>query len=141
MTNRLALATLGLVAVLTTMGAGQGSGLEPLLAELRNPSARARTNALERLGELGRPDAAVPIAAMLADGNDGVKGAAINALLSLYTVRTDLASAAMGTRKRRQVGDGVGDRFRGGPAGHDAGGRSGTGADGAFRPSCGRTAR
>ena len=78
------------------MGAGQGSGLEPLLAELRNPSARARANALERLGELGRPDAAAPIAAMLADGNDGVQGAAINALLSLYTVRTDLRQRQWG---------------------------------------------
>ena len=96
MTKRVAIATLGLVAALTTMGAGQGSGLEPLLAELRNPSARARTNALERLGELGRPDAAAPIAAMLADGNDGVKGAAIHALLSLYTVRTDLRQRQWG---------------------------------------------
>ena len=96
MTKRLAMATLGLVAAVTTMGAGQGSGLEPLLAELRNPSARARANALERLGELGRPDAAAPIAAMLADGNDGVQSAAINALLSLYTVRADLRQRQWG---------------------------------------------
>ena len=84
------------MAALATTGAGQGSGLEPLLAELRNPSARARTNALERLGELGRPDAAVPIAAMLADGNDGVQNAAINALLNLYTVRADLRQRQWG---------------------------------------------
>ncbi len=90
MTKRLAMATCGLVAVATTMGSGQGTGLEPLLADLRNPSARTRVRALERLGELGRPDAAAPIAAMLADGHDGVQRAAINAVLSLYTVRADL---------------------------------------------------
>jgi HEAT repeat protein len=96
MTKRLAIAALGVVAALTTTGAGQGSGLEPLLAELRNPSARARTNALERLGELGRPDAAAPIAAMLADGHDGVQIAAINALLNLYIVRADLRQRQWG---------------------------------------------
>jgi len=96
MTKRLAMATLGLAAAVTTIGAGQGSGLEPLLLELRNPSARARENALERLGELGRPDAAAPIAAMLADGHDGVQGAAITALLSLYTVRADLRQREWG---------------------------------------------
>ena len=96
MTKRLVMATLGLAAAVTTMAAGQGSGLEPLLARLRNPSARARVEALERLGELGRPDAAAPIAAMLADGHDGVQSAAINALLSLYTVRADLRQRQWG---------------------------------------------
>lgn len=96
MTKRLVMATVGLVAALTTAAAGQGTGLEPLLAELRSPSARARANALERLGELGRPDAAVAMAALLADGNDGVQSAAINALLSLYTVRADLRQREWG---------------------------------------------
>ena len=90
------MATVGLVAVMTTTAAAQGSGLEPLLAELRSSSARARVNALERLGELGRPDAAAPMAAMLADGHDGVQSAAINALLSLYTVRADLRQRQWG---------------------------------------------
>ncbi|MBK5295964.1 MAG: HEAT repeat domain-containing protein [Vicinamibacteria bacterium] len=96
MTKRLAMAALGLAAAVTTMAAGQGTGLEPLLAELRNPSARARVKALERLGELGRPDAAAPMAAMLADGHDGVQSAAVNALLSLYTVRADLRQRPWG---------------------------------------------
>ena len=96
MTKRLALATLGLVTTTAAMAAGQGTGLEPLLAELRNPSARARQHAIERLGELGRPDAAAPVAAMLADSHDGVQSAAINALLSLYTVRADLRQRQWG---------------------------------------------
>ena len=95
MTKRLALAAVGVVTT-ATMAAGQVTGLEPLLAELRNPSARARQQAIERLGELGRPDAAVPVAAMLADTHDGVQSAAINALLSLYTVRADLRQRQWG---------------------------------------------
>lgn len=86
----------GAWALAVTVAAGQGTGLEPLLAELRSPSARARANALERLGELGRPDAAVAMAALLTDGNDGVQSAAINALLSLYTVRADLRQREWG---------------------------------------------
>jgi HEAT repeat protein len=67
------------------------------MAELRNPSARARVRALEALGASGRLDAAAPMAAMLADAHDGVQSAAIDALLSLYTVRTDLRQRQWGT--------------------------------------------
>lgn len=81
---------LGLVASWAVPAAGQDTGLEPLLAELRSPSARARVKALDRLGALGRPDAAAPMAALLADAHNGVQGAAIDALLGLYTVRADL---------------------------------------------------
>lgn len=93
---------LGLLVAWAVPAAGQDTGLEPLLAELRNPSARARVRALERLGSLGRPDAAVPMAALLADAHDGVQGAAIDALLGLYTVRADL--------RLRQWGPGGGSR-------------------------------
>jgi len=96
MTKRVAMASLGLLAAATTMVGGQSSGLEPLLAELRNPSARTRVRALEGLGAAGRPDAAVPMAAMLADAHDGVQSAAINALLSLYTLRVDLRQRQWG---------------------------------------------
>jgi HEAT repeat protein len=82
-------ALLGL-ALLAAPAGGQDTGLEPLLAELRSTSARARVKALERLGALGRPDAALPMAALLADASDGVQAAAIDALLGLYTVRADL---------------------------------------------------
>jgi HEAT repeat protein len=79
-----------LVLLMASPAAGQDIGIEPYVAELRNPSARARQRALEQLGRLGRPEAAVPIAAMLADPNDGVQSHAIEALLGLYTVRADL---------------------------------------------------
>jgi HEAT repeat protein len=85
---RLAVAA-GIVVMATAAGA-QNTGLEPYVAELRNPSARARERALEQLGRLGRPDAAVPIAAVLADPHDGVQAEAINALLGLYTIHADL---------------------------------------------------
>jgi HEAT repeat protein len=71
-------------------------GLETLLADLRNPSARHRVNTLEMLGNLARPEAAVPIAALLPDPNDGVQLAAIDALLALYTVRADLRQRQWG---------------------------------------------
>jgi HEAT repeat protein len=96
MTKGLAMATLGALAAATSLGAGQNSGLEPLLAELRSPSARARVRALEGLGVAGRPEAAVPIAAMLADAHDGVQGAAIHALLGMYTLRVDLRQRQWG---------------------------------------------
>ena len=96
MTKRVAMASLGLLAAAMAMVGAQSSGLEPLLAELRNPSARARVKALEGLGAAGRPDAAVPMAAMLADAHDGVQGAAINALLSLYTLHVDLRQRQWG---------------------------------------------
>lgn len=85
------------LAVLVTGAAAQDTGLESLLRDLRAPSARARENALERLGVLGRPDAAAPMAALLADSHGGVQSAAINALLQLYTVRADLRLRRWGT--------------------------------------------
>lgn len=97
MIERLLALTLTLIAAVPSLAAGQSSGLEPLLAELRNPSARTRARALDRLGELGRPDAAVPIAAMLADGHDSVQSAAINALLHVYAVRANLRQRQWGT--------------------------------------------
>ena len=132
MTKGVAMATFGLVAVWTTMAAAQGSGLEPLLAELRSPSARARANALERLGEMGRPDAAASMAAMLADGNDGVQSAAINALLSLYTVRADLRQRQWGPGSVGKSATPSETAFEAGPAGHDARGCAGGGPDGAI---------
>ena len=85
-----------LILLMASPAAGQDTGIEPYVAELRNPSARARQRALEQLGRLGRPEAAVPIAAMLADLNDGVQSHAIEALLGLYTVRADLRERQWG---------------------------------------------
>jgi HEAT repeat protein len=66
------------------------------LADLQNPSTRTRIETLHRLGEQGRMDAATPMAALLLDGNDDVQFAAVESLLNLYTVHTDLAKRAWG---------------------------------------------
>ena len=133
MTKRLAIATLGLVAALTTMAAGQGSGLEPLLAELRNPSARARD---QRAGTAGRTGPARRRGAHRRDAGRRKRRRAERghqrAAEPLHRAGGP-ASAAMGAGQRRQVGDAVGDRLRGGPAGDDARGRAGGGPDGAVR--------
>lgn len=88
-------AAAGIVVMATAAGA-QNTGLEPYVAELKNPSARARERALEQLGRLGRPDAAVPIAGVLSDPHDGVQAEAINALLGLYTIHADLRQRQWG---------------------------------------------
>ena len=85
-----------LMLLIAAPGAAQDTGIEPAVAELRNPSARARQRALEQLGRLGRPEAAGPIAAVLSDPSDGVQGDAIEALLGLYTVRADLRQRQWG---------------------------------------------
>ena len=85
-----------LMLLVAAPAAAQDTGIEPYVAELRNPSARARQRALEELGRLGRPEAAVPIAAALSDTHDGVQTRAIEALLGLYTVRADLRERQWG---------------------------------------------
>jgi HEAT repeat protein len=88
-------AAAGMVVMATAAGA-QNTGLEPYIAELRSSSARARERALEQLGRLGRPDAAVPIAGVLSDPHDGVQAEAIHALLGLYTIHADLEQRQWG---------------------------------------------
>jgi HEAT repeat protein len=95
-TRRALAAALGLAICAAGMAAGQTGGVEPLLAELRHPSARARVKALESLSALGRPDVAAPMASLLADENTGVQSAAINGLLTLFTVRADLRQRQWG---------------------------------------------
>jgi HEAT repeat protein len=85
-----------LVLSLASPAPAQDTGIEPFVAELRNTSARARERALDELGRLGRPEAAVPIAATLSDTHDGVQSRAIAALLGLYTVRADLGARQWG---------------------------------------------
>jgi HEAT repeat protein len=84
------------IVVVAAAASAQNTGLEPYIAELRNPSARARERALEQLGRLGRPDAAVPIAGALSDPHDGVQAEAITALLGLYTIHADLRQRQWG---------------------------------------------
>jgi HEAT repeat protein len=88
-------AAAGIVVVATAAGA-QNTGLEPYIAEVRSSSARARERALEQLGRLGRPDAAVPIAGVLSDPHDGVQTEAVNALLGLFTIHADLGQRQWG---------------------------------------------
>ena len=82
--------------LLSAPGSAQDMGLEPALAALRDPSARARVRALESLAVAGRSEAATPVAAMLSDGDARVRAAAVETLLSLYTVRADLRQRPWG---------------------------------------------
>jgi HEAT repeat protein len=82
-------------AVALLEGAQSGSA-DTQLADLQNPSTRTRIETLHRLGEQGRMDAATPMAALLLDGNDDVQFAAVESLLNLYTVHTDLSKRPWG---------------------------------------------
>ena len=76
--------------------AAQSGSADAQLADLQNPSTRTRISTLHRLGEQGRMDAATPMAALLLDGDDDVQFAAVESLLNLYAVRTDLAKRPWG---------------------------------------------
>jgi len=69
---------------------------DALVQDLQNPSTKTRIKALRQLGDSVRADAAVPMAALLLDGNDNVQFEAITALLKLYTVRDDLTRRQWG---------------------------------------------
>jgi HEAT repeat protein len=69
---------------------------DALVQDLQNPSTKTRIKALRQLGDAARADAAVPMAALLLDGNDNVQFEAISALLKLYTVRDDLTRRKWG---------------------------------------------
>jgi HEAT repeat protein len=90
------------IGVLTLVGlsiaaaAAAQSAADPVIQELSNPSTRARIQALRTLGEAARADAAVPMAALLLDGNDNVQFEAVNAILQIYTVRADLTKRPWG---------------------------------------------
>ncbi len=93
--------TVGVVVVLGLVLARSLSAQIPtdaLVQDLQNPSTKTRIKALRQLGDAVRADAAVPMAALLLDGNDNVQFEAISALLKLYTVRDDL------TRRKWGVG-------------------------------------
>lgn len=80
----------------STPAAAQNTGLETSVADLKSPSARTRSRALDQLARLARPEAALPIAGVLSDANSGVQGKAIEALLALYTVHADLRQRQWG---------------------------------------------
>ncbi len=82
-------ATAGVLTATATAGAQSAS--DRLVQDLRSPSTRTRIDALHSLGEQARVDAAVPMAALLLDGNDDVQFEAIEAVLKLYTVRADMS--------------------------------------------------
>jgi HEAT repeat protein len=91
--------TVGVFAILGLVVAGSLSAQTPndaLVQDLQNPSTKTRIKALRQLGDAARADAAVPMAALLLDGNDNVQFEAISALLKLYTVRDDLARRRWG---------------------------------------------
>jgi len=72
------------------------TGSDALIDALKNPSTRTRIDALHSLGDAARAEAAVPMAALLLDGNDDVQFAAIESLLKIYIVRADLAQRPWG---------------------------------------------
>jgi HEAT repeat protein len=86
------------LAVLTMAGSAsaQPGAADSRVADLKNPSTRTRIDALRQLGDQARVDAAVPMAVLLLDGNDDVQFAAVESLLKLYTVRTDLGKRPWG---------------------------------------------
>ncbi len=96
MTSRLGLCAVVLLSLSAVSAAAQDMGLEPTLAALRDPSARARVRALESLAAAGRTEAAAPAAALLSDTDELVRGAAVETLLSLATVRADLQQRPWG---------------------------------------------
>jgi HEAT repeat protein len=74
----------------------QTSAADQAIQELQNPSTRARVQALRTLGDAARADAAVPMASLLLDGNDGVQYEAITSIVKLYAVRDDLTKRQWG---------------------------------------------
>jgi HEAT repeat protein len=90
-----ALALAGL-AIAGPAAAQPGGGADAQLADLQNSSTRTRIETLHQLAEQGRMDAATPMAALLLDGDDDVQFAAVESLLTLYTVRTDLTKRTWG---------------------------------------------
>ena len=90
----LAVTAVGVTAATAPAGA-QGAS-DRLLQDLRSPSTRTRIDALHALGDQAHMDAAVPMAALLLDGNDDVQFEAIEAILKLYTVRADMNARPWG---------------------------------------------
>ena len=91
--------TAGVFAILGLLLAASLAAQIPtdaLVQDLQNPSTKTRIKALRQLGDAVRADAAVPMAALLLDGNDNVQFEAISALLKLYTVRDDLTRRTWG---------------------------------------------
>ena len=91
--------TAGVIAVLGLIVAGPVAAQtvnDALVLDLQNPGTKTRIRALRQLGDAARVDAAVPMAALLLDGNDNVQFEAITALLKLYTVRDDLSHRTWG---------------------------------------------
>jgi HEAT repeat protein len=91
--------TAGVIAVLGLIVAGPVAAQtvnDALVLDLQNPGTKTRIRALRQLGDAARTDAAVPMAALLLDGNDNVQFEAITALLKLYTVRDDLSHRTWG---------------------------------------------
>lgn len=91
--------TAGVFAILGLLLAASLAAQIPtdaLVQDLQNPSTKTRIKALRQLGDAVRADAAVPMAALLLDGNDNVQFEAISALLKLYTVRDDLTRRQWG---------------------------------------------
>ncbi len=96
MTDRLAAALLAGMALASPVHAQTGPGIAQMKAGLASPSADTRAASIEGLAGIGGFDAADAIAGALGDPDDGVQRAAIDALLTMYTVPGDLRGRQWG---------------------------------------------
>jgi len=82
--------TVSAVAILSAGVAGAGvpaqeaRAFEAVVADLKSPDARTRLEAVRQLAAAGHPEAALPLATVLADPDDRVAREAMYAELSLY---------------------------------------------------------
>src|SRR5690606_39129841 len=96
MTDRLAVALLAAVTIALPAQAQTGAGIEQLKAGLASPSANTRAASVRGLASIGGFDAADAIAGVLGDRDAGVQRAAIDGLLTIYTVPGDLRGRQWG---------------------------------------------
>lgn len=96
MTDRLAVLLLAGIALASPVHAQTGAGIEQLKAGLKSPSADTRAASVKGLAGIGGFEAADAIAGALGDQDAGVQRAAIDALLTIYTVPGDLRGRQWG---------------------------------------------
>lgn len=96
MTDRLAAVLLAGMVLAAPVLAQTGPGIEQLKAGLTSPSADTRAASIKGLAGIGGFDAADAIAGALGDPDEGVQRAAIDALLTIYTVGGDLRGRQWG---------------------------------------------
>jgi HEAT repeat protein len=85
----------------TALAAQSAAEWQDVIRHLRHPDARTRIGALERLGDAGYAAAAEPASALLADSEDAVQAAAIDAGLSFFLADRMGGSRVLGIGRSR----------------------------------------